>query len=522
MPFTALGGGIMLEIKNISIKTFREREIMSQFSFTLNEGDKIAIIGEEGNGKSTFLKALVDIDLVNDYVVVEGTINKNNAKIGYLSQSLDFKWDDCECFDYILKNEPKDTLSLEQYNEYNKIINLFTKLKLNTALIESNRIMNECSGGEKVKLQIIKLLYQQPDLLLLDEPTNDLDIETLIWLEEFINQSSIPILFVTHDETLLENCANGIIHFEQLKRKTQSKVTFEKIGYRDYVEKRMHLISRVNKIARKERSEYDKQLETYRKIYQKVDHQLNTISRGNPHGGQLLKKKMHSVKSLGRRLDNKELTHKFDPEEAITIFFDSVKNDKNKIICDYHIEQLCIGDKVLSNNINLFVKGNEHVVIIGKNGIGKSTLLKQIMVYLEKRDGLKVGYVPQNYEEILNLNQSAVEFLMGNQEYEMLTKVHTMLGSLKLKIEEMNEPMSQLSLGQRCKVCMISVVINKCNVLILDEPTRNMSSLSNPVLRELFNSFEGCIISVSHDRKFIDEVCDTIYEMTEDGLYKIS
>lgn len=522
MPFTTQGGGVMLEIKNLSIRTIRDREILSQFSFVLNEGDKIAIIGEEGNGKSTFLKALMDLNLVNDYVVVEGNINKNNAKIGYLSQSLDLKWADCECFDYVLKNESNEELSLEQYNEYKKIVNLFTRLRLDFSLIEESRIMKECSGGEKVKLQIIKLLYQQPDLLLLDEPTNDLDIETLVWLEEFINQLEIPVMFVTHDETLLENCANGIIHFEQLKRKTLSKVTFEKIGYRDYVEKRMHLITRVNKIARKEKSEYDKQLETYRKIYQKVDHELNTISRGNPHGGQLLKKKMRSVKSLGKRLENKELQEKFEPEEVISIFFDDIKNDKNKIICDFHLEQLNVGNKTLSRNIDLFIKGNEHVIIIGNNGVGKSTLLRLVMNDLAQRKDLNIGYIPQNYDEVLNLKQSAIDFLMENQEYEMRTKIHTMLGTLKFKIEEMNEPMHQLSYGQRCKVCMISVVINKCNVLILDEPTRNMSSLSSPVLRELFRTFQGCIISVSHERKFIDEVCDTIYQMTAEGLHKIS
>lgn len=511
----------MLEIRNITIQTLKGRILIKDLNFVLNKNDKIAIIGEEGNGKSTLLKAIINPNLINDYVSVQGTINKNNYQLGYLSQTLDSKWDEVELFEFILKKNPSDDIDPCQYNDISIVAECLSKVDFDSRQLFENRFIKSFSGGEKVKIQLAKILYEQPDILLLDEPTNDLDLKTLIWLEEFIKNCEKPILFISHDEVLLENTANGILHLEQLKRKTEPVWNFEHCSYETYCERRNYNIQRTNRIAAKEKEEYKKQLERYRQIYQRVDYELNSISRQNPHGGQLLKKKMRSVKALGRRLENKELTQKIEPEEAIDIFFDDLKLNRNKIILDLEQDELRMKNKLLCKNIKLTIKGTDHLVIIGQNGSGKTTLLKHIFELLKRREDIKAGYLPQNYGELLPLDCSPVDFLLQNQEYEMRSKIQTYLGSLKFTSDEMEHNIEQLSYGQRCKVMLVYLIINHFDVLLLDEPTRNLSPLSNPVIRKIFGDFGGCIISVSHDRKFIDEVCDIVYEISNLSFRKL-
>lgn len=516
-----LGGGAMLEIRNITIQTHKGRTLINNLSFVLNKNDKIAIIGEEGNGKSTLLKAIINPNLIQDYVSIQGDINKNGYQCGYLSQTLDLSWNDTELFEFIVKKKPSEGLDPSYYNDISKVVECLSKVDFDSSLLFENRLMESFSGGEKVKIQLAKILYEQPDILLLDEPTNDLDLKTLIWLEEFIKEIDRPVLFITHDEVLLENTANGILHLEQLKRKTSPVWNFEHCGYIEYCERRNYNIQRTNRIASKEKAEYEKQLERYRQIYQRVDHELNSVSRQNPHGGQLLKKKMRSVKALGKRLEDKELTHKIEPEEAIEIFFDECTVNRNKIILDLELPKLQVDDRTLCKDIRLLVKGNEHIVLIGQNGTGKTTLLKHILQLLQNRKDITVGYLPQNYGDLLPTDISPVEFLLKNQEYEMKSKIQSYLGSLKFTSDEMEHKIKQLSYGQRCKVMLIHLVINQFNVLLLDEPTRNLSPLSNPVIRKIFGDFGGCIISISHDRKFIDEVCDTVYEISNQSFIKM-
>lgn len=367
----------------------------------------------------------------------------------------------------------------------------------------------------------MKLLYGDPDILLLDEPTNDLDLKTLIWLEEFITNCPKGIMFISHDETLLNNCATGILHLEQLKKKQEPKITYSAESYENYHSRRSHNIDKTNQIARKEKAQLRKQLEKYRQIYQKVDHRQATISRQDPHGGFLLKKKMHAVKSLGRRLQQEEenLTQKYEPEEAINIFFEDIDINPNKIILDIHLDELRAGNKLLSENINLYVRGDDKICIIGDNGSGKTTLMKLLLQELGQRTDIKVGYMSQNYYEILDYGISPVSYL--REICDDRSKVQSLLGSLKFTTEEMTHNISELSEGQKCKIILAGLILGKCNVLLLDEPTRNLSPLSNPEVREMLINYGGCIIAISHDRLFIDEVCDKVYLLTMNGLEKI-
>ena len=187
----------MLEFNNVSITLKKDnRSLIKNFTFTLKDKDKIAIIGEEGNGKSTLLKAVVAKDSIKPYVEIEGTILTKDISIGYLEQFLDEKWNDNTVMEYFLKESVNAEIDLDRYDLINDIYNLFSIFKLDTSLLEDNHLIKTLSGGEKIKIQLIKILIAKPDVLLLDEPTNDIDIPTLKWLEDFINNSNLPILFI--------------------------------------------------------------------------------------------------------------------------------------------------------------------------------------------------------------------------------------------------------------------------------------------------------------------------------------
>lgn len=506
----------MLQIKNLNISLIKDlRTILEDFSFTLNDGDKAVIIGEEGNGKSTLLKLIYDPDMISGYAEFSGEIVKHNTCFGYLSQEMSLREKEMSVYEYCCEIEDFFDISPK---EMSRVAN---QLALDKNIYYSDRIIGTLSGGERVKLQLSKILFENPDVLLLDEPSNDIDIETLTWLERFINNCGMPVLFISHDEVLIENTANVIIHIEQVRRKTVSRYTVAKMPYRQYVTQRARGLEHQEQVARKERDELKAKQERLRQIEQKVASDMKSISRADPHGGQLLKKKMKSVKSMEKRFDKEAetMTQIPDVEDAIMIRFDqkiSIPNGKTIIELDLH--ELSVAGRVLAEDIFLNVTGPEKICIIGKNGQGKTTLIRLIADILLSRNDIKCAYMPQNYEEVLALSETPPEFLALSAHKDHITQARTYLGSVKFTPEEMEHPCSDLSGGQKAKLLLLKMILDGCNVLILDEPTRNFSPLSTPVIRSVLKSFGGAIISVSHDRKFINEVCDKVYELTENGL----
>ena len=251
-----------------------------------------------------------------------------------------------------------------------------------------------------------------------------------------------------------------------------------------------------------------------------MEHAQNTITRQDAHGGQLLKKKMHAVKSMERRFekDDANMLDIPEQEEAIRwMWMDPTPIPTSKQIIQLHLDTLKT-NRMLAQNINLSIVGPEKVCIIGKNGAGKSTLLNIIYDQLVKREDMTVAYMPQNYSDQMDLAQSPIAFLStycSNQ-----TIIRNGLAALKFTREEMEHDLAQLSGGQLAKCFFLAMGLKQANVLILDEPTRNLSPLSNPLIRSMFQQFSGTIISVSHDRKYISEVCDTVYVLDENGLTK--
>ena len=185
--------------------------------------------------------------------------------------------------------------------------------------LRSHRRVSTLSGGEKVKIQLARILMEEPDVLLLDEPTNDLDIETLEWMENYIRRSRAPVLFVSHDETLIENTANVIIHMEQLVRKTRCRISVTHAGYREYLAARRQSFDKQEQVARKQRADYGRQMERWRQVYDRVDHEQRVISRQDPGGGRLLKKKMKAVLSQEKRFERQAESFLDFPEEEAAI-----------------------------------------------------------------------------------------------------------------------------------------------------------------------------------------------------------
>lgn len=498
----------MVEISNLSI-SIEDRFLIKNLSLTLNQNDKLAIIGEEGNGKSTLLKGILGIC---EYAEVTGSINTKGNKIGYLEQSLSENNLKKTGYEFIFSNT-------NSYNYSKKIYKYLESLNLDEKLLDQK--LKTLSGGEKIKISILKLLLEENDILFLDEPTNDLDIETLKWLENFINSRKEPIIYISHDETLLSNTANMILHIEQLKKKMECKHTLLRMDYDTYVNERLRKISKQTQVAKSEKREFDKKEEKLRIIMQKVESKQNTISRKDPHSAQLLKKKMHSLKAQEKKLNNLEITEIPDYEESINFFFEDAFIPSTKKILNLDIKELKVENKVLAENIELDIVGNKHICIIGKNGVGKSTLIKIIYENLKNRTDIKVGYIPQTYDDVLNNYKNVLDFLCTEKDKEEITKVRMYLGNMNFTRDEMMGEIKNLSGGSKAKLFLIKLVLDKCNVLILDEPTRNVSPLSNPVIRKVLKEFNGTIISISHDRKYIDEVANEIYELTKDGLIKL-
>lgn len=230
---------------------------------------------------------------------------------------------------------------------------------------------------------------------------------------------------------------------------------------------------------------------------------------------------MHTVKSIGKRLEKEEanLTQKPDYEEAIDIFFDEdIRVPNGKQVLDFKKDELRVGDKILAKNIELQIIGPEKICIIGKNGAGKTTLLREILKECQKAN-LKVGYMPQSYFEYEKESMTALDYLSQSQTKDDHIKSSNLLASLSFKREEMYRNISDLSGGQKAKLFFAKMNLDKAEVLILDEPTRNISPLSKPEIIEALKAYKGAIIAVSHDKDFIDQVFDKLYELDVSGLH---
>ncbi len=506
----------MLQVKGLTLTHRKDlRTLAEDFSFVVGDGDKAVIIGEEGNGKSTLLKWVCDPALVESYCEWSGEIAGNPGPVGYLAQDLSEEekagsiYDFCAASPFFFDQTPKELADIAR------------QLRFPAGEFYSERPVSSLSGGEKIKLQLGRLLFGRPALLLLDEPSSDVDLETLEWLEEFLNGFPGSVVYISHDEALIENTATMVLHMEHPREGRPPRCTAHRLDYQTYASQRAGAIAAQTQQARKEKEEYDRKMEKYRRIQQSVEHAQNAISRQNPSGGRLLKKKMHAVLSMGRRFEREaeEMTKLPEVEEAIFLRFpEGTGIPAGKAVLDLCLPELRAGERVLARDVRLHVSGGEKVGIFGPNGAGKTTLLREIQAQLLARRDLRAAYMSQDYAETLPLDQTPVEYLAPEGDVPSETKARTYLGSIRYTRQEVSHPIRELSGGQKAKLLLTKMVLDGVNVLILDEPTRNFSPISGPKVREALRAYEGTVISVSHDRKFLTEVCDKLYRFTENGL----
>ena len=540
----------MLQIKDVTITHRKDlKDLIRDCSFSLRPSDKAVLIGEEGNGKSTLLKWIYDPSLIEDYADVTGSRILTGEKLGYLAQELPPENRDQTVYDYFTKD-----LSFFDHSP-GELAALARRTGLDLDVYYREQPMKTLSGGEKVKVQLLKMLLENPTILLLDEPSNDLDLETLTLLEQLILDFRGIVLFISHDEVLIENTANVVVHLEQVYQKRECRLQVARMSYPDYVRMRQDLFVRQEELAANDLRQKRIRDEKYRRIYEKVEHAQAVITRQDPPGGRLLKKKMHAVKAMGARFakEDEQMTDRPIREEAIDFSFGELASPipSGKTVLDYQLDALCVpgSDRLLSKDIRLVVRGPEKVGIIGKNGAGKTTLLRLIAEALLQREDISAIYMPQQYEDQLDPEKTPVDYLVsgtdlrkvritdphasadqrrqladaqkenGPTEKMWRTHVETYLAALRFTLDEMSHSILALSGGQKAKLFLLKMTLSPANVLILDEPTRNFSPLSGPVIRNMLASFPGAIISISHDRKYLTEVCDTLYHLDDTGLH---
>ena len=498
----------MLQLEKLTITHQKDlQDLVRDLDLVLNPGEKLAIIGEEGTGKSSLIKAIVAPQLLSSYAQLSGNITNHFHQFGYLPQALENEELQLTVMDFLYQDLD---YGLFDFNLFYKYAEFGLDLDRFDA---QNQTLASLSGGERLKVQLLKILTTDPDLLILDEPSSDLDLETLQWLENFIQRSEKAILFISHDESLLARAATAILHLELLKKRTEPRATFYRGSYDQYRQERREKFEHQLQVAKKEREEHTKKMERHHRIHQSVEHVLRHTHDST--AGRLLAKKMKNVLSQEKRLkkEAENLTEIPQDMDAIQLFFSEIKPlPASKILLTWEKMLLPTGQTV-----DWQIRGQDKLVITGKNGIGKTRLLKLLLQDLRARTDLSLGYMPQHYEEEFEAQSTPLSFLASVADEE---KVRTLLASLKFTRQEAVHSLHDLSGGQKAKLFLARMVLAGNNVLVLDEPTRHFSPTSQPLIRQLLMDYPGAIISVSHDRCFIEEVATIHYQLDKEKLVR--
>lgn len=490
--------------------------MIHDLSFVVNPGERIGLIGEEGNGKSTLLKWLMGLPLPG--FETEGG-KSLDGPIGYLEQDPRFRWGKTNVLDYFLLDEPGG--AVENYALLGKVPAFLGKAHFPRDSFAPEKTLGEFSGGEAVRLALAKLQIRDYRGFLLDEPSNDLDQESLSLLRAFLLSVSSPVLFVSHDEALLRACATGILHLEQVRRKSEMKATFVRIPYEDYKARRADFFAKETRVIAKKESQLAQKKQRWAEIYQEVKHDQDQCVR-DPETGRLLKKRMKRLLSAKKHLEKEKdaIGEKPEGDPFLDLVFPpSVGVANGKRILSFH-GPLMRGGRIVIPQIDFDLIGPGQNVLVGPNGIGKSTLLEALYELNKNRADIRLGFMPQNYEESFPSAGTILSFLCSDSRKETLTRARLYLGSLRYTSAEMLSLLSSLSGGQKAKLFLLKMVLEEKNVLLLDEPTRNLSPFSARMLDSLLDSFQGCALIVSHDASFIERRHLPIMTLTDKGIVK--
>ena len=520
----------LLQVNNLFMD-YSSNVILKDVNFTVNEKDKIGIIGLNGSGKSTLIKIIIgeEFSTTNPENNKYGTISKkNNLRIGYLSQNPNLNMKNIvfeelmDIFSEIKEdhkkiNELNIKLSVETENyeklleelgevveryERNEGYSIEYKVKqvLNSLNLDEsiwNLEISKLSGGQLSRLALGKILLEEPELLILDEPTNHLDLSSIEWLEKFLKDYRGALILISHDKYFLDNVCNRIFDLE-------SKTIKSYVGnYTDFVIQKDAYLSGALK-------SYEKEQEKIKKMEEFIRRYKAGVKSKQARGREKILSRME-------KLENPIITTK-----KIKLKFESKINSVDLVLNISNLTKK-FKDKTLFENINMKIYRGDRIGIIGKNGTGKSTLLKMIN-NLDKDyqgnisigDKVSIGYYDQTHKG-LGENNNILEEIM--YDFKMSEEeARNICGAFLFKEDDVFKKISALSGGEKARVAFIKIMLAKPNFIILDEPTNHLDIYSREILEEALENYDGTILTVSHDRNFLDTTVNKIYELDRNGI----
>ena len=471
----------MVSVENISME-FSARPILNDITFLINKRDRVALIGKNGAGKTTLLRLIA-----GEEEPTSGRISKDkDLRIGYLPQ-------------HMIHNEGttlRQEVDTVRDQDDPKSIGQMEKVLIGLGFVRTDfdRPCSEFSGGWRMRIELAKILLLKPDLLLLDEPTNHLDIESIQWLEQWLLQSGSAVLLVSHDRAFLDNVTNRTIEI------SLGRIYDYQVSYTQFMQ------------LRKERHEQQvRAYENQQKMIQETEEFIERF-RYKPTKSVQVQSRIKQLEKLERLEvdleDNSRLRLKFPP---------APRSGDYPII----VEDLgkAYGEHQVFDHVTFTIRRGEKVAFVGKNGEGKSTLVKCIMQEMQDYTGtlkighnVKIGYFAQNQASLLDGELSVFDTIDRVAVGDIRTKIKDILGAFMFGGEASEKKVRFLSGGERSRLAMIRLLLEPVNLLILDEPTNHLDMRSKDVLKEALMEFDGTVICVSHDRDFLAGLASKVYE----------
>lgn len=521
----------MLQAQNLSI-IFGSRILFDNVSFTIQPRDRIGLVGRNGVGKSTLLKALN-----GEISAQEGTISKPGGyTIGFLKQEIRGQneptvWLEAQTafkeINVLQEELEKVQHQLETRTDYDtddymNLSQLFCDLndrlvhldiddkdkKTELVLLglgykrdDFEKAPSTFSGGWAMRLELAKLLLQNPDLLMLDEPTNHLDIESIIWLEEFFQKYEGAIILVSHDKSFLDNVCNKTIELEL------GKMYEYKANYSKYL------------ILKEERRE--KQLQTFKNQQDQIKQIERNIERFKAKAS-----KASMAQSLVKKLDKMDIVEVEQDDVRSMRFQFPMGQQSGKVVVTAKNLAKNYGDKQVFHDVNLEIERGDKVAFIGKNGMGKTTMAKIIAREIDYSSGdltighnVNIAFFAQHHAEQLPKELTILQYMEDTAPNDVRAQVRNILGAFMFSGDDATKKISVLSGGERARVCLAHLLLHPSNVLILDEPTNHLDLRAKDVLKDAISKYPGTVIVVSHDRDFLVGMTNKVFEFN-DGVVK--
>lgn len=519
----------MLNVHDLSV-SFQGEYLFEDVAFMLNAGDRVGLIGKNGAGKSTMLKLLAR-ELKPD----SGTIaTDKEVNIGFLKQDIDFEQgrtileEAYQAFDEIKKIEFRiddihKTLALRtdyESEEYHNLIDTLSDLTHRYDILggyhyqgDTEKVLlglgfqrsdfdkqtDSFSGGWRMRIELAKLLLQNNDILLLDEPTNHLDIESIIWLEQFLTSYAGAVVIVSHDKMFLDNVTNRTIEISVGKIYDYPK------PYSQFLELRQEI--REQQLATQKNQE--KEIQRTEKLIEKFRAKATKASM---------------AQSLIKKLDKIDRIEVDEEDNAVMNIRFPVSTTPGKVVLEIEKASKNYGEKQVLQNIDLLIERGSKIAFVGQNGQGKTTLAKMIVGEIPFEGNIRLGhnvqlgYFAQNQANYLDGELSVVDTMFNAANDSNRMKIRDILGSFLFRGDEVDKKVKVLSGGERNRLALAKMLLSDFNVLVMDEPTNHLDIKSKNVLKKALQNFEGTLIIVSHDRDFLQDLTDKVYEFKNKSI----